>query len=381
MKVPLLDLQAQLAPIEADIRAQLDEVISSCQFINGPKVQAIEEQVASYVGAQYGIGVSSGTDALLLALMGLDVGAGDLVLTTTYSFFATAGAVARLGATPVFIEIDKDSYNLDVALLEQWFDREVELRDRVKAIIPVHLFGQCADMTKIMALAERYGVAVVEDAAQSIGSKWQDPHSGVRSAGSMGTIGCFSFFPSKNLGAMGDGGMVVTNDEALGIKLRKLRNHGSHPKYYNELIGGNFRLDAMQAGVLLAKLPKLEGWHQRRRENAEYYDEALSEVPGVSRPTILQDRANHIYNQYVIAVDDRDGLKDHLNANGVGCEVYYPVPFHEQACFEYLGYKLGDFPIAEWAARSSLAIPIYPELTRAMQSYVVEQINNFMQKR
>lgn len=380
MKVPLLDLQAQLAPIEADIRVQLDEVISSCQFINGPKVQAIEEQVASYVGAQYGIGVSSGTDALLLALMGLDVGAGDLVLTTTYSFFATAGAVARLGATPVFIDIDKASYNLDVMLLEQWFDREVELRHRVKAIIPVHLFGQCADMTKIMTLAEQYGVAVVEDAAQSIGSKWQDPHSGVRSAGAMGAIGCFSFFPSKNLGAMGDGGMVVTNDEALGIKLRKLRNHGSHPKYYNELIGGNFRLDAMQAGVLLAKLPKLEGWHQRRRENAEYYDEALSEVPGVSRPTILQDRAHHIYNQYVIAVDDRDGLKDHLNAKGVGCEVYYPVPFHEQACFEYLGYKLGDFPVAEWAARSTLAIPIYPELTRDMQNYVVEQISNFMQK-
>lgn len=377
MNVPLLDVAAQLTPLKSELMKAIEDVVDSGRFIMGPLVEELEEKIAQYAGAKYGISMSSGTDALLAALMALDVGPGDIVLSTPYSFFATVGVVARLGATPVFVDIDLQSYNIDPAELENWFEENKAEIPRVKAIIPVHLYGQCADMERIMQIASRYGIPVIEDGAQAIGSSC--PFGGkIKSSGSIGKMGCFSFFPSKNLGAMGDGGMVVTSDEALAEKLAKLRNHGSAPKYYHSLIGGNFRLDALQAAVLLVKLPHLDTWHEMRRANAVFYDEQLSGIAGLKMPAITWSRENHIYNQYVISVDSRrNELRDYLQGQGITTEVYYPVSFHEQECFRYLGYNTGDFPNSEFAASHTLALPIYPELTREMQAYVVEQIKAF----
>ncbi len=376
MKVPLLDLKAQLSGIEVDMKAALNAVVDSAAYIMGPAVAELEEQIAAYCGADFAVGVSSGTDALLVALMALDVGPGDIVLTTPYSFFATAGTIARLGATIALVDVDPVSYNIDPEALRAWFEREKGKADRVKAIIPVHLYGQCVEMDAIMQIADSRGIAVVEDAAQAIGSSYPSS-AGLKKAGSMGAFGCFSFFPSKNLGGIGDGGMVVTGDAALAEKVRLLRNHGAHPKYYHSMIGGNFRLDTIQAAVLLVKLPYLERWHAMRRENAAYYDELLAGT-GITTPALSYGREHHIYNQYVVSVPEkRDELRAWLSKNDIGNEVYYPVAFHEQECFRSLGYQKGDFPRSEFAARQTLALPVYPELTRPMQERVVEMILQF----
>jgi dTDP-4-amino-4,6-dideoxygalactose transaminase len=376
MKVPLLDLSAQLETIGKDVKDAVNGVIDSTRYIMGPKVVELEERIAEYAGARYATGVSSGTDALLISLMALDVGSGDIVITTPFSFFATAGVIARLGAIPAFVDIDPDTYNLSPVALREWFEREEEKRDRVKAIIPVHLYGQCADMGPILEIAGEFDIPVVEDAAQAIGARYPSTNGELK-AGSMGTLGCFSFFPSKNLGAMGDGGMVVTNDPALDEKLKKLRNHGAKPKYYHALIGGNFRLDPIQAAILLVKLPHLDTWHKMRQKNAARYDEDLN-VGGIKKPSIAYKREFDIYNQYVISVTEkRDELRKFLTENKIGTEIYYPVPFHEQECFQYLGYKSGDFPNSEYAAKHTIALPIYPELTIEMQDYVIEKIGEF----
>jgi len=371
MKVPLLDLKAQLKTIEKEVKAAVSDVIDSTRYIMGSKVSELEAQIAEYAGVEYATGVSSGTDALLISLMALDVGPGDIVITTPFSFFATAGVIARLGATPEFVDIDSDTYNLSPEALRKWFESETEKRNRVKAIIPVHLYGQCADMDPILEIAGRFGIPVVEDAAQAIGARYPSK-TGTKKAGAMGMMGCFSFFPSKNLGGMGDGGMVVTNDATIDEKLKKLRNHGAKPKYYHALIGGNFRLDPIQAAILLVKLPHLDKWHSMRQENAAYYDENLV-IKGVKTPVVAYKREYHIYNQYVISVmEQRDELKNFLTENNIGTEIYYPVPFHKQECFKYLGYQPGDFPDSEYAATHTIALPIYPELTTEMQDYVIE---------
>ncbi len=379
MKVPLLDLKAQLAPIATEVKEAVIEVIESTNYIMGPKIEELEQKIAEYCGTKESIAVSSGTDALLVALMALDVTHGDLVITTPYSFFASAGVVARLGATPVLVEIDADTFNMDPQKLAEWFETNKDKVSKVKAIIPIHLFGQCADMTPILEIANKYNIPVIEDSAQAIGATYPTK-DGVKKSGSMGTIGCYSFFPSKNLGCAGDGGAVATNDPVLGEKLRRLRTHGAKPKYYHSMIGGNFRLDPIQAAVLLVKLPHLEKWHQMRRDNAHFYDETLN-VKQIKKPKLAYGRQHHIYNQYVLLVDEkRDELRDFLNKNNVGNEVYYPVSFHEQECFKYLGYKKGDFPISEHNARHSVAIPIYPELNQDMQKYVVEKLGEFYSK-
>ena len=373
MKVPLLDLKAQLKTIEDDVKLAVNEVISSTSYIMGSKVEELEGKIAEYMGVKYATGVSSGTDALLISLMTLDIGPGNIVITTPFSFFATAGVIARLNATPVFVDIDPDTYNMSPDALRHWFRANKKKIDKVKAIIPVHLYGQCADMNPILEIAGRYSIPVIEDAAQAIGARYPS-RSGIKKAGSMGTLGCFSFFPSKNLGGMGDGGMVVTNDANIGEKLKKLRNHGANPKYYHELIGGNFRLDPIQAAILSVKLPHLDKWHSMRQENAAYYDRNLN-IEGVKNPTVAFKREYHIYNQYVISVmNRRDNLRKFLAENNIGTEIYYPVPFHKQECFKYLGYKSGDFPNSEYAAEHTIALPIYPELTTEMQDYVIQKI-------
>lgn len=376
MKVPLLDLQAQLRPIEQEMKKAVLEVIDSGRYIMGPKVEELEKAIASYCGTSYAVGVTSGTDALLVALMALDVGPGDLVITTPYSFFATAGVVARLNATPVFVDIDASTYNMDPALLDAWFQSNPSQINKVKAVIPVHLYGQCADMDAILEIAGKYNIPVIEDAAQAIGARYASK-SGVKKAGSMGLAGCFSFFPSKNLGAMGDGGMVVTNDEAFYRKVHKMRNHGAAPKYYHAMIGGNFRLDPMQAAVLLVKLPHLDAWHKGRQQNAAYYNQNLC-LEDIQKPKVAYDPSYHIYNQYVISVPEkREELRAFLNDKQIGNEVYYPVPFHLQECFAYLNYKEGQFPKSEYAANHTIALPIYPELTDEMKDVVINAINQF----
>ncbi|MFA6743586.1 MAG: DegT/DnrJ/EryC1/StrS family aminotransferase [Candidatus Neomarinimicrobiota bacterium] len=378
MKVPLLDLKAQLDTIRPEIFKAVGDVLDSTQYIMGAAVAELEKQIAGYSEVQHAIGISSGTDALLIALMALDVKPGDLVITTPYSFFATAGVVARLGAWPVFVDIDPATFNLDPQKLKRWFTKNPSSAAKVKAIIPVHLYGQCADLDPILEISARYNVPVIEDAAQAIGARYPSK-SGLKKAGTLGSMGCYSFFPSKNLGGIGDGGMIVTNDSALAEKLITLRNHGSHPKYYHSLIGGNFRLDTIQAAALLVKLPYLENWHQARQRNAQYYDKALA-GSAVQTPQIVYQRAYHIYNQYVIiAPEKRDELRRYLAESEIGTEVYYPVPFHLQECFKYLGYRRGDFPHSEYAAEHSLALPIYPELTEEMQAYVAEKVVKFYQ--
>ena len=365
MNVPLLDLKAQYATIREEIRDAIEEVLASQHFILGPKVTGLEQQIAEYSGAGYAVGVASGSDALLLALMALDVGPGDEVITTPYSFFATASAVSRLGATPVFVDIQPRTYNIDPKKIEE------KITERTRAILPVHLFGQMADMDPILEVAKRHGLKVVEDAAQSIGATYKG-----KKAGTIGELGCFSFFPSKNLGGYGDGGMVVTNDEQVAERIRVLRVHGSKPKYYHQVVGINSRLDALQAAVLSTKLSYLEGWSAARRRNAAFYDAAFSDV-NVETPYIEPFNVS-IYNQYVLRVACRDDLMAHLKNQEIGCEIYYPVPLHLQACYQHLGYREGDFPESERAARKTLALPVYPELTEMQQEYVVSHIKAFV---
>lgn len=376
MTVPLLDLKPQYRQIREEIRRVTEEVYESQQFILGPRVGALEAEIAAYCQAGQAVGVSSGTDALLLALMALDVGPGDLVLTTPYSFFATAGTIVRLGAQPVFADIDPLTYNLDpgaaAAALEALGSAS---RRRVKAMVPVHLYGQVAPMEALEALAADWRLAVVEDAAQAIGA--EDPRG--RRAGSIGTAGCFSFFPSKNLGGFGDGGMVTCNDAELAEKMRILRMHGSHPKYHHALVGGNFRLDALQAAIVSVKLRYLDQWTAGRQDNAATYRRLFTEAGLAERIGLpAEGTGRHIYNQFVIRVPGRrDALRDHLVRCGVGCEIYYPIPLHLQPCFADLGYEQGDFPESERAATETLALPIFPELRDDQQQYVVDRIRAF----
>jgi len=371
--ISLLELNYQHNPIHSELMSAIEEVVKSNHFILGPKVDELEEKIADYVNTKYGIGVSSGSDALLMCLMALDCGPGDLVLTSDYSFFATAGAVSRLGATPVFIDIEPVTYNIDPDALKAWFDKNPELIEKVKAIIPVHLYGQSADLKPIMNLANQYDVPVIEDAAQAIGSTY--PMNGsVRKIGSIGKMACFSFFPSKNLGCFGDGGMITTNDYQLFEKLTILRNHGSKPKYNHKMIGGNFRLDAIQAAVLLVKFIYLEQWHAERRTNAAYYDENLN-ADWIQKPLAKYGPEHHIYNQYIISVDtNRDAFREYLKEHGIATEVYYPVPFHKQECFANLNYAKDAFPNSTYAADHTLALPVYPGLTMEEKQYIVDVI-------
>jgi dTDP-4-amino-4,6-dideoxygalactose transaminase len=366
MNVPLLDLKAQYKAIKPEIDAAIAEVMESQHFILGPKVEQLEKAVAAYSKCSHAVGVSSGSDALLACLMAEDIGTGDEVITTPYSFFATAGAISRLGATPVFVDIDPATYNLDVSQVSS------KVTPKTRAIIPVHLYGQIADMDAVMAIAQEHDLVVIEDAAQAIGAEYKG-----RRAGSIGHYGCFSFFPSKNLGGAGDGGMIVTNDARRGEKVRCLRGHGAKPKYYHKLVGGNFRLDALQAAVVSAKLAHLDDWTAARQRNAKKYDQLLSgaNLP-IGLPTVFTDR--HIFNQYVIRVTNRDELQSYLNQKGVGTEVYYPVPLHLQDCFAYLASKAGAFPESERAAKQTLALPIYPELTDSQVRFVAECIREFL---
>lgn len=366
-KVPLLDLKAQYATIRSEVRAAIDRVCESQRFILGPEVMSLEAAVADFCGARHAIGMSSGTDALLAALMAIGVGPGDEVITTPYSFFATAGVIVRLGARPVFVDIDQKTFNLDATAVE------ARITSRTKAIMPVHLFGRCTDMEPILRAAEDHEICVIEDAAQSIGAC--DDKG--RQAGTIGQMGCFSFFPSKNLGAFGDAGMVVTNDEKLADILQVLRVHGSQPKYYHRIIGGNFRLDALQAAILRVKLKYLKSWTEGRRDNARRYRLLFEEMGLLDRVSLPEDTVGHIYNQFVCRFHERDRLKVFLQERGVETEIYYPLALHLQECFSNLGYRKGDFPQAEAATCDSLALPIYPELTKDQQRYVVSQIREF----
>jgi dTDP-4-amino-4,6-dideoxygalactose transaminase len=388
--IPLLDLKAQYATIREEIRAAIDRVIEAQQFILGPEVEALEHEIATYTGCKYGIGVSSGTDALLVALMAIDIRPGDEVITTPYTFFATAGSIARLGAVPVFVDIDPLTFNIDPNAIE------AKITPRTRAIMPVHLYGQMADMDPIMEIAQRHNLVVIEDAAQAIGAEYKG-----RRAGSIGHLGCFSFFPSKNLGGFGDGGMVVTSDPTLAEKMRLLRAHGASPKYYHKLIGGNFRLDALQAAVLRVKLKYLDDWTAGRQRNAATYRRLFTEAGlATDSPICLESgcraqingscalspakvvlpveapNRKHVYNQFVIRVVRRDRVMTSLKAHRVGYEVYYPVPLHLQECFFYLGLRAGDLPASECAASETLALPVYPEMTEDLQMVVVEAVVN-----
>ena len=375
MKVPLLDLKSQYQALREEILAVTQEIYDSQYFILGPQVENLEKAIADYCQTDYAVGVSSGSDALIISLMAAEIGPDTIVVTTPYTFFATAGAVARLGSRLVFADIDPETYNLAPAELEKVIDSlSSDDKQKLKAVIPVHLYGQCADMDTIGAIAKQYNLVLIEDAAQAIGS---EDHQ--RRAGSMGDFGCFSFFPSKNLGAFGDGGIVTTRSQTLYDKLKILRGHGSSPKYYHKVIGGNFRLDALQAGIISVKLKYLDQWTAARQANASNY-RALFSAAGLDGklrlPVETQNR--HIYNQFIIELPEkRDELKTFLADAGIGTEIYYPVPMHLQECFAHLGYGAGDFPASEHAATHTLALPIYPELTDDQQAYVVEKINAF----
>jgi dTDP-4-amino-4,6-dideoxygalactose transaminase len=388
MKVSLLDLKAQYRQIKPEVERVIAEVCDSQHFVMGPQVTELEAKIAAYSQAKHGIGVSSGTDALLVALMVLEIGPGDEVITSPFTFFATGGVIARLNARPIFCDIDPATYNLSPAAVGRFLAERCEIRNgsvlnkatggTVRALMPVHLFGQMADMDGLMAIAREYGLAVIEDGAQAVGSALPDG----RRAGSIGDIGCLSFFPSKNLGAFGDGGMCVTNDDRLNESLQILRVHGGKPKYYHSVIGGNFRLDALQAAILLVKLRYLDEWTQARQRNARAYDELLAtaKLPQVEPPTLVPG-ARHIFNQYVIRAERRDALRSFLTEQGVGTEIYYPVPLHIQKCFAYLGMRAEDCPESTKAADSVLALPIYPELPREELHYVVEMIGKYYRKR
>jgi dTDP-4-amino-4,6-dideoxygalactose transaminase len=371
MKIPLLDLHAQYRPLRDDILAAMTRVADSQRFIMGPEIEALESELSAMLGIEHAISVSSGTDALLLALMALDIKAGDEVITPTYSFFATAGAVARLGARPVLVDIDPATYNMDADAVAP------AITPRTRAIMPVHLFGLSADLDPILAAADRAGVPVIEDAAQAIGSQYK-----TRAVGGIGAMGCFSFFPSKNLGAFGDAGLLTTNDARLAKRARLLRTHGMEPKYYHHLVGANFRMDALQAAILRIKAPHLARWTEGRRANAARYRKLFHEAGlhlEIGLPEEPPDR-RHIYNQFVIRTPQRDALKRHLDAAGIGNEIYYPVPFHLQPCFAYLGHKRGEFPQAERAADETLAIPVYGELNAGQQQHVVDTIGEFVRR-
>jgi dTDP-4-amino-4,6-dideoxygalactose transaminase len=385
--VPLLDLKAQYAQIRAEVMPIIEEVCASQRFILGENVLALEAEVAAYCASAAGIGVSSGTDALLLALMALGVGVGDEIITSPFTFFATAGTIARLGARPVFCDIDPVSFNLSPPAVAEFIDRHCSVQDgqlfngatggRIKGLMPVHLYGQSADMDPLMALAKQYGLKVIEDAAQAIGTEYR----GVR-VGSIGDIGCFSFFPSKNLGAFGDAGLCTTNDAELAESMRVLRVHGGKPKYFHAVIGGNFRIDELQAAVLRVKLKYLDGWTEARQRNAAYYTAAFAAAGGAQNLITPQAAVpgRHIFNQYVVRVPDRDALKDHLSARSIGTEIYYPVPLHLQKCFAYLKHARGDFPESERAAAETLALPIYPELSRVQLDHVVASVADFYRR-
>jgi dTDP-4-amino-4,6-dideoxygalactose transaminase len=373
MQVPLLDLKAQYSTIRTEVEAAVAEIMESQHFILGPKVDQCEKAIANYSNSAHAVGVSSGSDALLACLMAEDIGLGDEVITTPYTFFATVGAITRLGAIPVFVDIDPTTYNLDASQIES------KVTSKTRAIIPVHLYGQMADMDSIMEVAGRSALVVIEDAAQAIGAE-----SKGRRAGSVGHYGCFSFFPSKNLGAAGDGGMIVTNDAKRAEKLKCLRAHGSNPKYRHKIIGGNFRLDALQASIVTTKLRHLDRWTAARQRNARKYDQLLAESGLVNSsgdsskvvlPAVATER--HIFNQYVIRVSRRDHLQAALQQRGIGTEVYYPIPMHLQECFSYLGHGIGAYPESENAANETLALPIYPELSDTQLTYVVEAIREF----
>ncbi len=378
VNVPLLDLKAQYAAIRTEIRSVLDAVCEDQQFILGARVAAFENRAAAYCGVPHAVGLSSGTDALLAALMALEIGPGDAVITSPFSFFATAGSIARAGALPLFADIDPITFNLDPAAVRRLLEtpRAGAAGRTLKALLPVHLFGQCADMDPLLDLARARGLRVIEDAAQAIGADYPS-RAGARRAGSLGDIGCFSFFPSKNLGGFGDGGMAVTRDPALDAALRVLRVHGSLEKYRHDRLSGNFRLDALQAAVLEVKLAHLDRWHAARREHAGFYDAAFR-GSAVRTPTAVYAGRGvphaHVYNQYVVRVPDRDRVRTALLQAGIGCEIYYPIPLHLQPCFRGLGYRAGEFPESERAAREVLALPIYPELTEAMLETVARAV-------
>lgn len=369
MKVPLLDLSEQNQKLRPEIEAALGRVLDTNGFILGGEVKALEDELASYCGTKYAIGCASGSDALLLAFMALDIGPGDEVITTPYSFFATVSAITRLGAKPVFVDIEPDTFNLDVSQIES------KITGRTKAIQPVHLYGQCADMAALNAIAAKHRIPVVEDAAQAIGAEECSTR-----AGALGAIGCFSFYPSKNLGGMGDGGFITTNDDELADKLFALRVHGSKERYYHKWVGLNSRLDGFQGAVLRVKLPHLDAWSDQRKQNADSYRELFLNA-GLAEQVILPfERPNgrHIYNQFVVRVPGRrDELRDFLTRNEIGTDIYYPVPLHLQECFEYLGYSEGSLPESEIAAKESMALPIFPELRPEQQEFVVEKVNEF----
>jgi dTDP-4-amino-4,6-dideoxygalactose transaminase len=385
MQVPLLDLKLQYAPLKEEIEQAIREVCDSQRFVLGPRIAELERRIADYSKVPHGIGVSSGTDALLLALMALGIGPGDEVLTTPFTFFATAGTIARLGARPFFCDIDPDTFNIDPVDVEARIAAECDVSgDRlvnkrtggvVKAILPVHLYGQLADMEAINVIARRHRLAVIEDAAQAIGAADADG----RRAGSLGDVGCLSFFPTKNLGAFGDAGMCLVCDQALAERMRILRVHGAEPKYYHSFIGGNFRIDELQAAVLLIKLKHLDEWTSARQRNADHYDElfAAAGLAEKVRTPVRVPGARHIFNQYVIKVPRRDELRKHLESRGVGTEIYYPVPLHEQECFAYLGHSPEDLPVAHRVASEVLALPIYPELVPEQREHVVREIAAF----
>ena len=379
MNVPLLDLKEQYEAIKEEIIAATMEVYQSQRFILGPKVEELERKIAAYAKVKYAVGVSSGTDALLISLMSAGIGPGDLVITSPYTFFSTAGSIARLGAIPVFVDIDHLTYNIDPEKLEKRISElKAEEKSRLKAILPVHLFGQCADMDDIIAIARSLGILIIEDAAQAIGAEYMSSDGSLRRAGSMGNYGCFSFFPSKNLGSFGDGGMVTINDEEAFQRLKIIRVHGSQPKYYHKVIGGNFRLDALQASILLIKFRYLEQWTERRRKNARIYRELFARkgIEGIELP--FEGKGRHIYNQFVIKIHQkRDELKRYLTNQGIGCEIYYPVPLHIQECFLYLGYRPEECPVSLEAAAKTIALPIYPELREEQIEYIVEKIGSF----
>jgi dTDP-4-amino-4,6-dideoxygalactose transaminase len=391
MKVPLLDLKPQMNELRDEIVDAVTRVIDSTQYILGPEVSKLEDSVAEYTGASYAVGVSSGTDALLISLMALGIGPGDRVLTTPYSFFATMGSVLRTGALPVFADIHPGSMNIDPDRMADRLKEDADGDRLIKAVLPVHLYGQCADMQPVMELAGEYGIPVIEDAAQAIGSDClyeQDGRKVWKRAGSIGIAGCFSFFPSKNLGGIGDGGMVTTSDPDFAEQLRIFRNHGAQPKYFHSQIGGNFRLDPVQACVLSIKLKHLDKWHLQRRRNSnlyrQYFQEAGLDKDKVTLPLEQYNNAaghehhnHHVYNQFVICVQKRDQLREFLTHNGIGCEVYYPLCLHQQKCLEKYDLLVGAYPEAERAAMESLALPIYPELQPEQLGYVVETISRF----
>lgn len=388
MKVPLLDLKPQYNFLKSELDEVLLRVAQSQYFILGPEVEKMEKEFCDFLGSKYAYGVSSGTDALLLALMAIDIKPGDEVILPTYSFFATAGVVARLNALPVLADCDPVTFNIDPN------DIEKRITKKTKAIIPVHLYGQSAEMDQIMEIAKKYNLNVIEDAAQAISTQYKNG----KSVGTIGHIGCYSFFPSKNLGCFGDGGLVTTNDDELAYKLKIMRVHGGDPKYYHKVIGGNFRIDALQAAVLSVKLPHLNSWSQKRRNNAQLYsklfiEKGLASSEGMTQfndiEKILLPKAVyesdtlqnfHIYNQYVVRVKHRDELRAFLTDKSIGTEIYYPIPFHLQECFNYLGHGKGDFPVSEFCADTSVALPIYPELSGEQINYVVDSIEEFLSK-